>query len=130
MRKTILSNEYEAIAEAIVNAAFRVHRNLGPGLLEKVYEVCFCYELQKAGLHVQRQVGVPIVYDGMILGEPLRMDTLVESKVIVELKAVDQMNSVWPAQLLSQLRITQHKLGFLINFNVPLIKDGIRRIIL
>lgn len=98
--------------------------------MEKVYEVCFCHELSKRGLTYQRQVDVPILYDGIVFNEGLRLDVLVEELIICELKAVDEMNSVWEAQILSHLRLTGKRLGFLINFNVPLIKDGIKRIIL
>ena len=87
----ILSNREEIIAERIVDAAFKVHKELGPGLLEKVYEVCFCHELSKRNLKFQRQVDLPIKYDGMIFDEGLRLDVLVEELIICELKAVDQM---------------------------------------
>jgi GxxExxY protein len=120
----------EEIATKIVDAAYYVHRVLGPGLLEKVYEVCFCHELSKRKLSYKRQVDVPIMYDGISFDEGLRLDVLVKDTVICELKAVDTMNPVWEAQLLSHLRLTNKRLGFLINFNVSLIKDGIKRIIL
>jgi len=125
-----LSEREEFIAKNIVDAAFAVHKNLGPGLLEKIYEICFCHELSKRGLKYQRQVDVPIVYDGMVFDEGLRLDVLVEELVICELKAVDEMNPVWKAQILSHLNLTKKRLGFLINFNVPLIKDGIKRLII
>ena len=125
-----LSKKEESIAKEIVDVAFKVHKNLGPGLLEKVYEVCFCYELSKRGLKYQRQVDIPIVYDGIIFNEGLRLDVLVEELVICELKAVEEMNPVWDAQNLSHLKLIDKRLGFLINFNVSLIKDGIKRIIL
>jgi GxxExxY protein len=99
-------------------------------LLEKVYEVCFCRELSKRGLKYRRQVDIPIVYDGITFNEGLRLDILVEELIICELKAVDEMNPVWEAQFLSHLKLTGKRLGFLINFNVPLIKEGIKRIIL
>ena len=130
MRFNILSEREEAIAGKIVDSAYTVHKKLGPGLLERVYEVCFCHELSKQGLKYQRQVDIPIVYDGIVFDEGLRMDVLVEDVIICELKAVDEMNPVWEAQVLSHLKLTGHRLGFLINFNVPLIKDGIKRIIL
>jgi len=107
-----------------------VHKTLGPGLLEKVYEVCFCHELSKRELKYQRQVDIPIIYDGITFNEGLRLDVLVEELIICELKAVDELNPVWEAQLLSHLKLTGKRLGFLINFNVPLIKKGIKRIIL
>jgi GxxExxY protein len=120
----------EQVAERIVNAAYKVHKALGPGLLEKVYEVCFCHELTKAGLSYQNQVSIPINYDGIKLDEGLRLDVLVENLIICELKAVDQMNAVYAAQVLSYMKLAGKRLGFLINFNVPAIKDGIKRIIL
>ena len=126
----LLSKREEIIAERIVDAAFKVHKELGPGLLEKVYEVCFCHELSKRNLKFQRQVDLPIKYDGMIFDEGLRLDVLVEELIICELKDVDQMNPVWKAQLISHLKLTGKRLGFLINFNVPLMKNGINRIIL
>jgi len=125
-----LSKREESIAEKIVDTAYNVHKILGPGLLEKVYEVCFCHEISKRGLKYKRQVDIPIVYDGMTFDEGLRIDVLVEELIICELKAVDQMNSVWEAQIISHLKLTDKRLGFLINFNVPLIKNGIKRIIL
>ena len=125
-----LSKKEESIAKKIVDAAYTVHKILGPGLLEKVYEACFCHELSKRGLKYKRQVDIPIVYDGMTFDEGLRLDVLVEEIIICELKAVDQMSPVWEAQIISHLKLTGKRLGFLINFNVPLIKNGIKRIIL
>ena len=100
---------------------------MGPGLLEKVYEVCLGHELKKKGFRVQRQVHIPIVYDNITFDEGLRLDLLVEDKVIVEIKAIETVNPVWEAQVLSHLKLTNLRLGFLINFNVSLIKNGIRR---
>ncbi len=125
-----LPKRHEDIATKIVDAAYAVHKSLGPGLLERVYEVCFCHELSKRDLNYERQVDIPIVYDGIVFDEGLRLDVLVEGLVICELKAVDEMNPVWTAQLLSHLKLTDKRLGFLINFNVTLIKKGIKRIIL
>lgn len=125
-----LSGHEEETAKAVVEAAYIVHKNLGPGLLEKIYEVCFCHELSKNGFHPQRQVDLPIAYDGIIFNEGLRLDVLVNDLVICEIKAVDQVNPVWEAQLLSHLKLTGKRLGFLINFNVPVIKRGIKRFIL
>ena len=126
----LLTQKEESIAQKIVDAAYTVHKILGPVLLERIYEVCFCHEPSKRKLRFQRQVDIPIRHDGMIFDEGLRLDVLVEELVICELKAVDKMNPVWKAQLLSHLRLTGTRLGFLINFNVPLIKAGINRIIL
>ena len=125
-----LTKEDEEIATKIVDVAYCVHRELGPGFLEKVYEVCFCHELSKRGLSYQRQVEVPIVYDGITFDVGFRLDVLVENLVICELKAVDETNPVWEAQLLSHLKLSGKRLGFLINFNVKYIKDGIKRVIL
>ena len=120
----------EEIGKSIIDAAYTVHKHLGPGLLEKVYEVCFCHELSKRKLSYQRQLDIQIVYDDITFDEGLRLDVLVENRVICELKAVDEVNPVWMAQLLSHLKLTNRRLGYLINFNVPLIKNGIKRIIL
>jgi len=125
-----ITDKEEYVARAIVDAAYAVHNALGPGLLENVYEVCFCHELTKRGLSYRRQVVVPIVYDGITFDEGLRLDVLVEELVICELKAVETMHPVFTAQLLTQLKLTGKRLGFLINFNVPLIKQGIKRVIL
>ncbi len=127
MDKTELQNEVERIATALVNAAYKVHKALGPGLLERVYEVCLAYELGKAGFFVRRQVDIPIVYEGIVFEEGLRLDLLINDIVIVEIKAVDLMNPVWKAQVISHLKLTGMPLGFLINFNVSLIKEGIQR---
>jgi len=124
------SEREELVAKKIVDAAYTVHKALGPGLLEKVYETCFCHELGKRQLPYQRQLDIPIEYDGVILGEGLRLDVLVDELIICEIKAVDKMNPVWDAQLLSHLKLTGKRLGFLINFNVAVIRDGIKRIIL
>lgn len=116
-----LTTEEERIGKAIVEAAYKVHKELGPGLLEKVYEVCFCHVLTKAGFDVKRQLDVPIFFDGLFFDEGLRLDVLVNELVICELKAVDTINPVWTAQVISHLRLTNRRLGFLINFNVPII---------
>ncbi|WP_396137480.1 GxxExxY protein [Flavobacterium sp.] len=123
------NEKIEQIAKIIVNSAFNVHKELGPGLLEKVYETCLVYEITKAGFEVKRQVEVPIIYDGVTLKEYLRLDIIVESSIIIEVKAVDIVNPVWNAQIISHLKLTNNELGFLINFNVPLIKNGIKRFI-
>ena len=123
------NEKIEQIAKIIVNSAFKVHKELGPGLLEKVYEACLVYEITKAGFEVKRQVEVPIMYDGVTLKEYLRLDIIVENSIIIEVKAVDIVNPVWNAQIISHLKLTNNELGFLINFNVPLIKNGIKRFI-
>ncbi len=122
-----LSDKEEAIGKAIVHAAFKVHKTLGPGLLEKVYEACMEYELKKAGYNVKRQIKIPIIYDQLIFEEGLRLDLLVEDLVITELKAIETVHPVWEAQIISHLKLMDLELGYLINFNVPLIKKGIKR---
>ena len=117
----------EDIGSKIVNAALKVHRRLGPGLLEIVYEACLEYELKKIGLEVKRQVYIPIIYDDMVFNEGLKLDLLVEDLIIIELKAVEKINPLWQAQIISHLKLLDKDLGFLINFNVPLIKQGIKR---
>ncbi|UPQ80834.1 GxxExxY protein [Flavobacterium azooxidireducens] len=127
--KIMITDEEERIAKIIVNSAYQVHKKLGPGLLEKIYEACLAYELEKAGLKVKRQIDLPIIYDELYFDEGLRLDLYVEESIIIEIKAVDIVNPIWKAQLISHLKLTQNQLGFLINFNVPLIKDGIKRYI-
>ncbi len=126
---TIISGREEEIAKTIVQAAFTVHKTLGPGLLERVYEPCFCHELQKHGLTFQQQLKIPIVYDNLSFPDAFRIDVLVEDLVLCELKAVDNDHPVFLAQLLTYLKLTNKQLGFIINFNVPLIKDGIQRVV-
>jgi GxxExxY protein len=118
------------VAKAIVDAAFVVHRALGPGLLESVYEACLIHELKKRGLKVVPQLALPVVYDGIRLDAGLRLDMLVEDCVVVELKAVDALLPVHQAQALTYLKLTGHRLGLLINFNVPAIRQGVKRIVL
>lgn len=124
-----LSVEEERIGKAIVNAAYIVHKTLGPGLLEKVYEVCFCHVLSRESFSVKRQLDIPIIFENIIFNEGLRLDVMVNDLVICELKALENVNPVWQAQLLSHLKLTGKRLGYLINFNVPLIREGIKRII-
>ena len=125
----MLSGRTEEIARIVVNSAYKVHKELGPGLLERVYEVCLAHEITKSGFQVKRQIDLPIVYDGITFNECLRLDLLIEDMVIIEVKAVEQINPVWDAQIISHLKLTKNSLGFLINFNVPLIKNGIKRFI-
>ncbi len=125
----MITTKTEEIAKIIVNSAYKVHKELGPGLLEKVYEVCLAHEISKTGLDVKRQIDLPIIYDGIEFNEGLRLDLLVENTVIVEIKAVETINPVWQAQIISHLKMLNKDLGFLINFNVPLIKNGIKRFI-
>ena len=114
-----LPPELNSISGVIVDAAFKVHSSLGPGLLESVYETCLLHELRSRGLYVATQVPVPIRYNDLLLDGALRLDLVVEDSVIVELKAVELMHPVCEAQLLSYLKLTGKRLGLLINFNVP-----------
>lgn len=119
--------EYEQIGEEIVHAAFEVHRELGPGLLESVYEACLFEELRSQNLKVERQVMLPVIFKGKVLDKQFCIDLLVENAVIIELKAVEALLPVHEVQLVTYLKLADMKLGYLINFNVPLIKQGIKR---
>ncbi len=119
----------EALAHAVVDTAYKVHSTLGPGLLEAVYERCFCLELEKRRVPYARQLSVPLVYDGVKLDWGVRLDVLVEDQIVCELKAVEALTPVFLAQILTQLKLTDLHLGSLINFNVGKIRDGIRRVI-
>ncbi|MDX2168055.1 MAG: GxxExxY protein [Deltaproteobacteria bacterium] len=116
------------VTEVIIGGAIEVHRALGPGLLESVYEECLAMELKLRGMRFERQRPVTLEYKGHRLGVDLRIDLLVEDLVIVELKAVEKLSPIHDAQLLTYLRLTHRSLGLLINFNVPLLKDGLRRL--
>lgn len=122
--------DVDAIGRAVVDACFKVHSQLGAGLLESSYEACLAHELRKRGFDVQAQVLLPIVYDGIRIDAGYRIDLLVDRCVIVEVKAVDKMLPVFEAQLLTYLKLSHIRLGYLVNFNVPLIKDGIKRMAL
>ena len=115
------------VSYLIRQAAYEIRMALGPGLLESVYETLMCHELRKRRLDVQTQVALPVVYDGLRLENGFRMDLVVENKVVVELKSVEVLLEVHHMQLLTYLKLSGHKLGLLINFNVPLIKQGIFR---
>ncbi|NWG29829.1 MAG: GxxExxY protein [Ignavibacteriaceae bacterium] len=121
-------NENE-ISKILVDCCFKVHNELGPGLLESVYEEVLSYEIIKRGLNLERQKGIPVVYDNIKMELGFRADILVENKVIIELKSIDAIAPVHAKQLLTYLRLTGLKLGLLVNFNEALIKDGIKRIV-
>ncbi len=118
------------ITEKIIGAAIEVHRNLGPGLLESAYEECTCYEIEESGLSVVRQFPLPITYKGHKLDCGYRLDLLVENQVVVEFKAVEKINPIHEAQILTYLKLGGWKVGLLLNFNVPILKQGIRRLVL
>ncbi len=117
------------ISYKIIGAIYKVYNELGPGLLESIYEMALCYQLQKDGLNVQRQVKLDVIYDGHVLPSEFRLDLLVEDKVIVELKSTSEMKEVYKKQLLTYLRIAHKKLGILVNFNTVNIRDGMFRIV-
>lgn len=122
-----LAEHEEWVGKQVVDIAFQIHKSLGPGLPEKVYEACFSYELAKRKLPFVTQQKVPIIYDKLEFAEGLRLDLLVDNVVIIELKAQENYHPVWEAQLLSYSRLANKNLGFIINFTVPLMKDGIKR---
>jgi len=122
--------EVEAIGKKVLDAAYTIHSALGPGLLESVYEACLAYEIQKQSLKAETQVIVPVKYQSVFVETGLRLDLWIERSVIVECKAVEKMNPLYEAQLLTYLKITSCRLGFLINFNVKHLKDGITRMVL
>ncbi|WP_292063797.1 GxxExxY protein [Brevundimonas sp. UBA7664] len=119
----------ERVGSAVLNAAFAVHMALGPGLLESVYEACLAEELQQAGLSVERQAGVPVTYGEVRMDVGYRLDLLVERAVVVEIKSIDALASIHTAQVLTYLRFSGVRLGYLINFNTVMLKNGLRRLV-
>ena len=124
-----IAPDVEKVGKAVLDAAFKVHTALGPGLLESVYEAATAYEIRKSGLIPETQVELPILYDGQKLASGLRLDMLVEKCVIVEIKSVETMHPVFEAQIMTYLRLSGVRLGFLINFNVKRLKEGIKRFV-
>ncbi len=122
--------DLDMLASKTVPAIFEVHKQLGPGLLESVYERCLVYELELRGLRVQRQVPLPIVYKKIRFDEGLRLDLLIGGKLVVELKTVQSLEAIHMTQILTYLKLSRKRLGLLVNFNVSLIKDGIKRVVL
>ncbi len=125
-----LSEREKFLAKTVVSIAYNIHKHIGPGLLESVYEKCFGHELNNKKINFERQKEVPIIYNELKIADGLRLDLLIVDLLIVELKAQENFHPVWEAQLISYLKLTNKRIGFLINFHVPLIKDGIKRIIL
>jgi len=117
------------LSKIVFNCALKVHQNLGPCLLESAYEECLFYELMKTGLDIQKQKGLPLVYEDVKLDIGYRIDIIIENKLILEIKSVEALNDIHFAQLLTYLKLTNCKLGILINFNVLLIKNGIKRVV-
>ncbi|MGV8829000.1 MAG: GxxExxY protein [Breznakibacter sp.] len=125
-----MENErYNDLSQHILDAAIRVHREMGPGLLEGIYEACMLKELELRQINAEAQVYLPLFYRGIELKKDFRIDILVEEKIVLELKAVDQILPVHEAQIISYLKLADKKLGFLINFNVPLLKNGFKRFV-
>ena len=118
------------VGRAVMDGAFAVHRTLGPGLLESVYDACLFEELRQAGLVVERQVGIPVAYGDVRLDVGYRLDLLVDKSVVVEIKSIDALASIHMSQVLTYLRFSGHRLGYLINFNSTLLKNGLRRLVL
>ena len=121
-------NTIDLIAKDVVDAAYKIHTKLGPGMLESAYEACLAYELTKRGYQIERQKPQPVIYDGLEIEVGYRLDVLVNGEVIVELKSVEQVLPIHHAQLMTYLKLSGKTLGLLINFNVPVIKQGIRRV--
>jgi GxxExxY protein len=117
------------LSKIVFDCALKVHQNLGPGLLESAYEACLFYELKKTGLDIQRQKSLPLIYEEVKLDIGYRIDIIIENKLILEIKSVEVLNDIHFAQLLTYLKLTDCKLGMLINFNVNLIKNGIKRVV-
>ena len=130
MNNHIIPEDLNRLSGSVVHAAYKVHNTLGPGLLESVYEVCLVHELTKRGITSERQVPLPVVYDELKLEAGFRIDVLVERRLIVELKAVEALLPVHRAQVLTYLKLSGYRLGLLVNFNVAVLKDGIKRVIM
>ena len=120
----------ERVGRAVLDAAFAVHKALGPGLLESVYEACLSEELQQAGFAIERQAGIPITYGKVRMDVGYRLDLLVERAVVVEIKSIDALAAIHTAQMLTYLRFSEVRLGYLINFNTVMLKNGLRRLVL
>lgn len=123
----LTKDEYERIGKIILDCAFEVHKELGPGLLESIYEECLCEEIRNKGLKVENQVYLPLVYKGKKLNKNFRIDVLVEDVIILEIKSAIDLYTVDEAQLVSYMKLADKHLGYLLNFNVALLKDGIKR---
>ena len=124
------NNKYSDLTEKIIGCAIEVHKTLGPGLLESAYENCLAYELKKAGLNFEQQKTIPVVYKEITLDCGYRIDILVENTVVIELKSVDEFHPVHEAQILTYLKLSNKKIGLLLNFNVTLLKEGLKRYVM
>ncbi len=125
-----LPRRVEDIGSTVISASVNVHRRLGPGLMERVYQVCLAHELQRSGLSIEQEVALPVEYDGIELDAGYRLDLVVSEEVILELKAVESLLAVHEAQLLTYLKLSGKRLGYLINFNAPRLVDGLKRMVL
>lgn len=123
----MLYQDYNHLTHQIIKAAIEVHRHFGPGLMESVYDICLCQELTNQGLYVERQKALPVIYKGYDLDKEFVIDQLIDNEIILELKSVEGILPIHEAQLVTYLKLSEKKLGLLINFNVPVLKDGIRR---
>jgi GxxExxY protein len=121
--------KFDELSNKVIGCALKVHRELGPGLLESTYEQCLCYELSQAGIHFERQKELPVKYQNVMIDCGYRIDLLVEGKLIVELKSVDTLQRIHEAQLLTYMKLAQNGIGLLINFNSVLLRDGIKRLV-
>ncbi|TDY04237.1 GxxExxY protein [Thiohalophilus thiocyanatoxydans] len=129
-KESSFGNEIEEMAEHVVDSVYKIHRSLGPGLLESAYEACLKHELIKRGIDVSCQIEMPIIYEGKKIMPGFRMDMLVGQSIIVELKSVEQLLPVHKAQLMTYMKLSKKNLGFLLNFNVPVMKQGISRVVI
>jgi GxxExxY protein len=127
-RRDAETQSFREITERVIGACIEIHRHLGPGLLESTYEECLCYELSQLGIHFERQKPLPVKYKSVNLDCGYRLDLVVENRIIVELKAIESLLPIHEAQLLTYLKLSRLTLGLLINFNVPALKNGIKRI--
>ena len=118
------------LAGQIVDMAICIHKAVGPGLLESVYEKCFCYEIAKRNIYFEKQKRVQFMYNELVINEGLRIDILIDKQVVVEIKAQEYYHPVWGAQVLSYLKLSNNRLGFILNFNVPLMKESIKRMVI
>ena len=125
-----LPSDLEDLAAALVDSAFKVHQTLGPGLLESVYESCVCIELTRRGITYEKQAAMPLIYEGVNVNGGFRLDLLVEKSVVMEIKAVEKLLPIHQSQVLTYLKLANLRLGLLINFNVPMFKEGVNRIVL
>ncbi len=125
-----LSKHEEYLANRVVDIAIGMHQYLGPGLLANVYEQCFCYELRKRGIDFKKNVSAPIIYDDLTIDDGIKIDILVDSVIIIQLKTQEVEHPIWEAQMLSNLKLSKLQVGFILNFHVPSMKDGIKRVVL